>query len=619
MTKVALAIGCNSYDRMSDLHGAENDAQRVWSCLVDPLIGEHDESRSKLLLSPALSDVRAALRAIVDDGPVEVLTFFFAGHATLSRDSLFLAVKDTSSQSLAVSGFSLSELVQIVAQERPRQTNIIIDACQSAGFGADLHRLLSANTLGAQNTPGVTLVATAAADQFAKEIGGKGIGTNALLKCMTGQTLVSDVHPQLDLVEIGRVMAEELAATSGQTPVVWGLNLSQRDGFCANPIVPMKVGSLKSSDIASEALAELPEELVANVWRSYLEFGTDWQVSSYRALLEQVRAEAGKGAAVDAIVRIHDAFLVRLNSETDPTARLELMATTIVMTLPLLSPENGDEARIRPRIKELFAELGLRLDELCATLRDEGYALNARSGASADFFRLPIRITQVLAWAALPLAASDFYPVSSDDESRFRDLVDLIYDQYPLAIHAVSEEQAPFILAIGAAFLRLEDIDRLEVYTSCWLSSYAMRRGCLARIDLSGEQAFNFTLSSILGEAHLGRDEVAHPSQLLTVLMHLAASAGLTDEMDEILPDVDRKQFYAFVPSTYRDYTLDRIEHGENCTWSVGRDVWKSSEFLDSWAKINHPDPESDVVFLTAIIAAYLLPNRVPWFIWPKP
>src|SRR4051812_40214944 len=93
---IAFCIGCDSYDYLSSLGAAEGDAQRMFQVLTDPKLGSYDRDRSRLLLSPNLESVRAALDELLYSGrEISDFTFFFAGHAGVAHDSLYLALRGT--------------------------------------------------------------------------------------------------------------------------------------------------------------------------------------------------------------------------------------------------------------------------------------------------------------------------------------------------------------------------------------------------------------------------------------------------------------------------------------------------------------------------------------------
>ena len=71
--RALLAIGCNEYDGALKLNGAEVDATRIFDALVRPDTGWYDGARSRLLLSPTLDIVRAALSRALNCAAGDIL------------------------------------------------------------------------------------------------------------------------------------------------------------------------------------------------------------------------------------------------------------------------------------------------------------------------------------------------------------------------------------------------------------------------------------------------------------------------------------------------------------------------------------------------------------------
>ena len=199
-----LSIGCNAYENLSSLTGAEADARRMFDTLLRPDIGGYDTERSCLLLSPSIAELRQAIAEILfESSPIDTFTFFFAGHGGVRAGSFYMCVRDSRSDALSVSAQSLSDIFRSIGEAAPAQSNLIIDACESGGLIADLGVLLKRDVIGDAGTPGITLVATSAQDQGAGETAAGGIGTNSILDCIEGRDFINDSAVMLDLIDIG--------------------------------------------------------------------------------------------------------------------------------------------------------------------------------------------------------------------------------------------------------------------------------------------------------------------------------------------------------------------------------------------------------------------------------
>lgn len=183
--RALLAIGCNAYDHLNRLTCAAADAAALFKLLIEPGIGDYDVARSRLLLSPTLQDVRGALATMLFDGEaLDTLTVTFAGHGAASSGSFYMAMRGSRVHALSATALSLADLFRMIAEAAPKQTYLVIDACQSGGLISDLNVILKSEVMGEFGTPGITLLATAASNETAVEIGGHGIGTAALLECI---------------------------------------------------------------------------------------------------------------------------------------------------------------------------------------------------------------------------------------------------------------------------------------------------------------------------------------------------------------------------------------------------------------------------------------------------
>jgi len=82
-----LVIGSSTYDQedLDELPGAKSDADSVYAVLIDPKYGAYDSSSVKLI-DPTLEQIRDALaKFVLSDPPLDVFSFYFAGHACADR------------------------------------------------------------------------------------------------------------------------------------------------------------------------------------------------------------------------------------------------------------------------------------------------------------------------------------------------------------------------------------------------------------------------------------------------------------------------------------------------------------------------------------------------------
>jgi hypothetical protein len=237
MTRALISIGVNTYDHTDDLESAEHDASRLFEQLTKPDVGNYDPVRSRLLLSPTLQEVRNTVEEIVfSQGAIEELTFYFAGHGAILPVGFYMCVRDTRDDRLAISAFGMTEFFTHISQAAPQQTNVIIDACFSGGLAVDLNVLTRPETSGYVGSPAVTMLAMAARNRTAAEVQTGGLGTTALLECVSGGALVREDTPNLDLLDIGKVVIERVRRAGVQAPIISALSVHRRSSFCCNPL-----------------------------------------------------------------------------------------------------------------------------------------------------------------------------------------------------------------------------------------------------------------------------------------------------------------------------------------------------------------------------------------------
>lgn len=229
MKKVCFVIGGKDYSnpRLRTLPGCEADAHTLFQILTDLSYGEYDKKISYLLISPTLNEVQSVFDSIIANNPdIDVFTFAYSGHGSVKAGSMYLCMRDTGPERLSTTALPLSHIFLFLNEAAPREANIIIDACESGGVVCDLNQLIKPDLLGASNTPGVNILASAASDQSAGETLKGGYALTALVKCLRGDHRVQSSRPHLNLVEVGRSVSAMVSKTQiDQTPVVWGLNL----------------------------------------------------------------------------------------------------------------------------------------------------------------------------------------------------------------------------------------------------------------------------------------------------------------------------------------------------------------------------------------------------------
>ncbi|UUL83986.1 hypothetical protein [Sphingomonas qomolangmaensis] len=548
---------------------------------------------------------------------IETLTVFFAGHGGVKAGTFYLLPRDASSRLLSATALSASELLSIIAEAAPLQTNLIVDACQAGGVSGDIRALLRPEDLGAKNTPGVTVLAMAARDQSAMEVDDAGIGTFAFLNCIEGKTFVSDNRPTLDLLEIGTRVAEVLAAAGEQSPVLWGLNLFGPRRFCRNPSFGGGGGPLRATlgDWLDSDTQVAVEAAMSDLWRIWDRLdNAEWSPREVIDGLGRVLATLPTGnSRAQLLERLNAAGKLKADSSLDRLRTLDVTASIIVAAL-----RHAGEAAVAASIKSLATEAANEAERVVAeatiAVCADRYALLTRAGGIPDLFLLPLRLTRLLGWAAMV-----YHIRSENDEVADCDLlrryINAILEQLPSSVVAISDAQAaPLVCALSAAFQGGATAEA-EMLLGTLFNSAIRYKGLFASPSIDPKEILRFLIARQTGVADQVRPSLARPTELLTILLRGAALFGLEDAFDPWLIQFDGTDLNAFLPAAYEEFGDDTIRGGVNAGYRIGTDIFTVSELEAVWQSAPTPIKGEGLI---AVFAALLLPDRTPWFLMPK-
>lgn len=617
--RVVLAIGCDKYDFMGPLDGAEKDASRIHEALIDPAKGECDPTQSAVLLSPKFFEVQAAINAILaDPEPIDTFTFFFAGHGVVKKGSFYMCVSDSNHDFLSANAISLSNLFVMLGEKAPGQSNIIIDACESGGLIADLNALLKPDNLGRAGSPGITLVAMAASDEGAGDTPEGGVGTNAVLDCINGVTFIDDTSAYLDLIDIGRSVWDRLASAGGQNPVVWGLNLFGPRRFCRNPKSTVdaaaRAGLVSWPD--AHASQVLRDRLPA-LWRIYSDLDRDWDARRFFDVVQPVLSELAQNPSqqLDLIDRFLEAALQKAQLQDDAFIEIEIAAACAVSMLPF-SETAHSVAHVDILLEKLTRRLEEVLDRLIDDLEAEKFALMAPGNAMAELFYLPLRISRVLGWAAFAHLYRALGP-NGDQVLPIRlvKLAELMVQHYHSSFVFMSEAQAPFVAVLLAVAKRAGLVDIGKVVVGC-LTLGMVRSGCrAASANIEYTKVLDFLLARATNDFSASPGLYAKPSEFALVVLRGAAMFDIEDQVDRALHHLDRVSTTAFLPAHFDQFANELIRDGSNVNFRIGFDAYTVDEIERSWPSAAVVKPATRACFFRCILASLLFPNRVPWFL----
>jgi hypothetical protein len=617
--RALLAIGCDAYSELSHLTGAEADAAAIFNLLIQPQIGDYDVGRSRLLRSPTLQEVRLALTDMLfGDQPLDTVTVTFAGHGAVSGGSFYMAMKDSRGHALSATALSLADLFRMIAEAAPRQSYLVIDACESGGLISDLNVILKSEVMGELGTPGVTLLATAASNEGAWEVNGHGVGTAALLDCIRGDVFLQDSTPALDLVEIGRVISERVSAVGEQTPVVWGLNLYGPPGFCKNPHAGTGNAPLRSVLIGwpdASTMAAIGRSL-RGLWEPYVAIPNRWDPRAFLNAIAPLMASVGGDSEmrINLARRIVEACAAQASESRDRYREIEVRAACAVALLPFAGDENV-ETYLVATCEEIAALVEQVTNEAVSAI--DAYSFALVTGGMGDLYYLPIRISKLLGWAGFAVHANLVNGDAASAITRFAGLFARIFETYSLSLVAMSDAQAPYVMSALTAASRAslnEEGERLFGYL---FASSVDCAGRVAQADLDPSKVLGFLIARAVPPKEASVDMIAQPTELVVVLLRASRLFDLVDEVDTALERIDHLALNAYLADNFSDFGAEQITGGVNAVFHVGHDIWSVEDIETAWP--NRPSPDRPGVAMTALLASLLFPDRTPWFLMPLP
>ncbi|NMX50135.1 caspase family protein [Pseudomonas veronii] len=613
--RILLAIGCNEYEHLTDLESAEDDAERIFNALVKPEVGQFDSEHSLFLASPTIDQVRVALKKTLFDNPqIENFTFFFAGHGGVSSGSFHMWLRDTSPKVQSMTALSLAELFRFLNETSPKQSNIIIDACQSGGLISDLGVLLKPELIGDAGTPALTLIATSAKNQASGETRAGGIGTNAILDCIEGRDFVQDNASVLDLVEIGRRISKKLEV-HGQNAIVWGLNLYGPPSFCRNP----RFGTDPNTSLRSlihDWPANLDKVIRDNyngVWSVYGALDRQWCASHFVSLVNSLLNPCRENdlVLIGCAERLAITFSTKAVQAKDVYRPPLVTAGVVTCLLPSLGGGLVNAGAIS--LTHKFVDELLAVNEsLIESLKNNKYCLLPKEGGGfVEFYQLPLRISKILGWAGAGyLCASESQ--RGEAAQQFAELLRLMLEIYSGSLIALSDAQASHWEVSLAVARTLGLNEASEQLIGLLFNSVIECEGRLSRYDIAPEKALSYLLSREYGNFKNNYGLVEKPIETLSVLLRAAKIFELEDVLDEDLWQIDGLSFSCYRPDSYANYSLEVMEGGANEGWQIGYDVFRIDDFIKSWTISSRSD--EDMVDKLSVIGSLLLEDRVPWF-----
>lgn len=521
-----------------------------------------------------------------------------------------MCCRDTRADRVGISALPLNNILSLIQELDLRHANLIIDACNSGGVMGDFNRALSPDTIGSAATTGITLLAACAKDQFAAEVDGEGLCTNAVARCIDGTTFVQDLDLALDLTSVSAVVARSLREAD-QQPTFWGLNLTGRPNFCKNP-------HFSGDSELRRTLAEAkPMALTSNVakrlQRIYDELDHGWVPARLQRALMQ--ALSGGGGPISHLGFLHSlaaAMRQRAAQLPDPFREIEITVTCLSPLLEYCREYPSIEHYVVERCLELGHCIVQKCQEIHCELDRDEFALLGDAGLG-ELFVLPRRITNLLGWLCWAILVNRSASEDAAAAERLaKQLLAGILEKYRGSIRAVSDTQAPALFTLGATLATTEARDELEELVGLYFLDLCDARGMIAGTDLDYSLIVDFLLAKS-GDRPDTKNATANPSAFLCVLLVLGAQLELDEAFDSGMSDLDHRNANAFVPETYSHFAHERIERGYNATLQIGNGIWQVADFRDRWKDLERPPADSTGISLLSTACSLVYPDRVAW------
>lgn len=626
--RVLISIGCDNYAQLIGLNGAEVDARNIFNHLTNEDFGDYSPTRSKLLLSPTLTEITAVFNEILIGPAVSTLTFYFAGHGLVAHSSYFLCASDTNPAMFSTTAFSLTQLSAILNQLEATQKNLIIDACEAGGLVGDLGALIKPSLMGNAGTPSISIFAASAANEYSLDTPEGGIVTTELMRILKGEVPIQSQRPYLDLIEVGRVASKRINdMESTLSPIVWGLNLFGQSEFSKNPNYETHAGATlyQLTSIPPTSPAGLIINNAAQKIRVlYLTAGRDIDSYLIRDTLSPiVNALCNAGLlneTANFVVGASETLAeLSRSAEYSVFTTIERIATCLSILLPWAKTSASATTAIQLLCQNIYNELDNIFLEM-EQAEDEGINYVCHNGLP-DLYYLPLRITRMLGWISAIVIAAEMQ--GSDvtlQKSKFKVLVAEFLNKYPGGFVAMNDEQTPYLLSLLKLATDNDWRDEAEKLAGLYFYSFHSSNGNMANSSLDDEKVFEYLTRRNANDFVGAFGLLAKPSEFFSLLLLFGNKLNLDEVFDPYLEDLDHKTFNIFLADDCETFNQGLIESGVNHNFILGSGIWRCSDLVTEWKNSCQKRAaalaaENGIVKSGMLYTSLLYPDRAPWFL----
>lgn len=628
MSKVLLCIGCDDYQSLNKLSGAERDALAIHTALSTGPLSNIKPADAYLLDSPARHQLDATLLDIQDRyDEIESFTLFFAGHGGEANESYFLCLSDTRADRLSTTGFALSRLFEFFNELKAAHCNVIIDACNAGGMVSNLGILLKPEVIGKAKTFGVSFFVSSAADQYAGETSRGGYGTLALLKVLDGEIDTGSRARMLDLVDIGRPAAQYVAEQTqgGQMPSVWGVNLYGHMPLFGNPHATdnptsslLGLTGISPASLGGQAISSQSAELYALMFAPEHELTPEKLFPVLTKFVDRLADIPNSVAPF--IGGIWQSLEKSTGRHANSFSRVELSATCIALLLGTSHKDSTSRDCIEGLAHEIVGEVEHLLRDIVQGLQKNPSSL-CRHGIP-DLFYLPQRISRILGWAGAAVHLARELGISNAPlREALEQLSVFLMEHYASVCAGMSEDEAPYWAAFLTA-IKTDDLNGLgELVVSTLINALVEHEGRLARPLLPGKDAYAYLKARADKDSAALKPLCNSPSETLSLVFLMSGRHSLEEELDYNLTSLDHAHLNIFIPQSYLEFSQPFVPNGINHVFQIGHKVWTVADVAERWKTACIPQMENDTSLrhattrIGALCASLIFPDRVPWFL----
>lgn len=633
-----LVIGSSNYDDgFDELSGAKADAENVYALLTNPDHGAYAASSVKLI-DPTLNEVRAALASLVlSDPPLEVFTFYFAGHGEVTGGSFYMLLRDSKDRQLSWTALGINDVFSQVNEGRPQQVNIVIDACRAGGVALDLSQVIKVESLGTHISPNISLFAAAHMYQAAEETDEGGAATTALARVLRGDEATASSAKYLDLVGVGMHVAAKMAESGiAQAPIVWGLNLTGLSRFALNPHAAHEQSILPTLGVIAGTTGHAPiaQRLEArrdSLWRTYLDLGREVDLS---ALSNELAAavqllEPGTGQSSDFVLGLSYSLPIRARTGGEPFADAEVLAVCAAVLLPVAKVDPKAAAAVEDIAKRFVGAVDAELLALDEVLAANWRAMLSRQSGYGEFILLPLRLSRLLGYMGVAETIVDIlgFNRTPEIEPATTRIIERVAQDFEGSLVCLSDQQATYLATFFASPLASRCRPEAERIFGLMCADFFSRRGRVLSAEFSGASAFQYCWALETNTPMPTTVSLAVPTTLLAVFLTTAARLGLVEAVDPYLRLIDHHSTNIYIPENLENFLSPSIPNGVNITLSVGGEhslgIFTVADYQENFDTYCRPPLETlnnqitDSERASALLACLVRPDRILWTDFP--